>query len=739
MSKTTPLEEVLLADELDVAMAIEVLDDATANAAVPALSLLERCLAHSDAALRAAALRTLASAQSLQALRPLVAGLSDRKDTVVEAAAEAALQREEEGPTVLIAFDPHAAARRTAARRTSNVDLLYLLLADAESRAEAIERLQNHRPIGRTEPHDTIVRTLLTSGALPAADAGALFRADPDSAGLLAFQMIKNIIDDARGDPDIVYDRPRRSHELLGHTTPAPFVAIIEWLDATPGAWRALLNRRVELLDPTKGPARQAALTWLSLTVHAARLHATRKSWNHEALVVESTTMPWLLLSLEIPLEIRRKALRSAAGTNEHNGLRSAYDWDQAFIADCLRDAVTHKSSGARDLRAAYTLLDIYGGGQPLRALETHLGKSAIVLAANDGAADLAWMISVSKWRGSDHLIALRWLETLASDNSPAFVEITHSLPLRYWKEIPHTAGNRQLESLVEALAASDAPSSVWSAWASAITGAGPSVNAVLESAGYRAVRPSTALFPNPLSVQQEAEAKRLGVPPILEHVLTGIVLVLIPGGEFLMGAPDDDPEGYPRERPVRYVAVDTHYLAVTPVTQAQWTRAVPEPDLPFRDGPTVPVRGVNWKSAGEFLAKLNCGMRLPREAEWEHAARAGTAWRYWWGDAFAPGKANCQGEFSTAIVTPAGTFPANAWGLVDILGNVWEWCEEWFTDPMFPSRDRWRTLRGGSWFHERWNARVTERFWGEPEGTDAMGVWGFRPVADLAICFGKE
>ena len=262
----------------------------------------------------------------------------------------------------------------------------------------------------------------------------------------------------------------------------------------------------------------------------------------------------------------------------------------------------------------------------------------------------------------------------------------------------------------------------------------------MLESAGYRAVRPLTALFPSPLSLQQEAEAKHLGVPPILEHVRTGIVLVLIPGSEFPMGAPDDDPEGYPRERPVRSVVVDTHYLAVTPVTQGQWMRALPDSVLPFLDGPTVPARGLDWDSAGKFLAMLNCGMRLPREAEWEHAARAGSGSRYWWGDAFQQGKVNCQGEFSTAIVTPVGTFPANAWGLVDILGNVWEWCQEWFFDPMFPSHvRRWRTLRGGSWFHERWNARVTERFWGEPEGTDETGIWGFRPAADLAICFGKE
>ncbi|HEX6097642.1 MAG TPA: SUMF1/EgtB/PvdO family nonheme iron enzyme [Thermoanaerobaculia bacterium] len=739
MTRTTPLEEVLLAEELDVAAAIELLDGAAGAGAVPALSLLERCLTHADAKLRAAALRALTGAQSLQVLRALMAGLSDRSEDAVAAAAQAMLEGEQPGPTVLVAFHPQGAARRVAARRIQNVDLLYLLLADPASRPEAIERLQKHRPIASTETHATIVRTLLTTGDLPPAAAGALFRADPGSAGLLALQMVKSAVRDARGEPEVVYDRPRSYGQLLDVPVPPLFATIVQWLDATPGAWLALLGIRETVLDPTEGSARMASLTWLSLTVHAARLHAARKSWNAEALIVESTTMPWLLLSPGVPPEVGRAALRGAAGTREQNGLRSSYDWDEDFIASCLRDPITQTGSGVRDLRAVYALLDVHAGGRPLQAMDTRLGKAAIVQAAEEGAADLAWMIAASKWRGPDHLTALRWLESLASENAPALIAVTETLPLRYWKEIPNAAANRQLDGLLGALAASDASTAVWSAWASAITGTGPSVSAVLESAGYRAVRPSTALFPQPLSEGQLAEAKRLGVPALLEHVPTGIVLVLIPGGEFLMGARDDDPDGYPRERPARSVVVDTFYLGVTPVTQGQWVRAMPEPELPFRDAPSVPVRGVNWKTSVAFLEKLNCGMRLPHEEEWEYGARAGTTTRYWWGDAFVKRRVNCQEELFAAAVTPVRAFPPNAWGLVDILGNVWEWCEEWFTDPMFPSRNRWRVLRGGSWFHERWNARVTERFWGEPEGTDTTGVWGVRPAADLAICFGKE
>jgi formylglycine-generating enzyme required for sulfatase activity len=739
MTQTTPLEEVLLADELDVATAVRLLDESTGSGAVPALSLLERCLAHPDPSLRAAALRALGGARSLPVLRALVAALGDRSEEVVTAAAETAMDGEDAGPAALVAFGPNGAARRVAARWTANVELLYLLLADPASRAEAIERLQNHRPIGRTEPHGTIVRTLILTGGLPPADAASLFRDDPDSAGVLALEMIGSTVNAARGAPEIVHDRPRTYGELAV-PVPPPFAAIVEWLDATPGAWHALLKHRATVLDPVQLTTRVASHAWRSLTVHAARLHAARNSWNAEALIVESTALPWLLLSYEVPLDVRRNALRGAAGTREQNGLRSSYDWDEEFIAACLRNSVTHTSAGARDLRAAYALLDVYAGGQPLRALDTRLGKAGILNAAQEGAADIAWMLSMAKWQGPDHLIGLRWLEALAAANPPAFVAVTETLPLRYWKEIPTTVANRELDGLLGALAASRAPAQTWSAWASAITGAGPSVSAVLESAGYRAVRPSTALFPQALSPQQEAEAKRLGVPPLLEHVVSGIVLALVPGGQVLIGASDDDPDAYARERPARMVNVDTCYLAVTPVTQAQWVRIQPEPELPFRDGPSFPVRGVNWKTAAAFLAKMNCGMRLPYEDEWECAARAGTATRYWWGDAFVRGKVNCQGEFAAAAPTLAGAFPPNPWGFRDILGNVWEWCQEWFTDPAFPAHhQRWRALRGGSWFAERWNARVTERFWGEPEGTDETGVWGVRPAADLAICFGKD
>jgi len=211
----------------------------------------------------------------------------------------------------------------------------------------------------------------------------------------------------------------------------------------------------------------------------------------------------------------------------------------------------------------------------------------------------------------------------------------------------------------------------------------------------------------------------------MIEHVATGIAFVLIPGGEFLMGGRADDPDAYPREKPARVVNVEAFYLAAAPVTQEQWTRGGGD-DTGFSDGASYPARGVTYAKAIERVEALR--MRLPTEAEWERAARAGTSTRYWWGDDFRDGMVNCQGAFAKPQPTPVGQFPANPWGLADILGNVWEWCEEWF------EADRWRVRRGGCWFHERWNARVSERFWGEPEGADAVGIGGVRPAVDLAL-----
>jgi len=674
-------------------------------------------------------LKDLRGARSLTAIRTLTAALHDRSDAVVETAAEAIFESEDPGPRTLVAFHPRLAARRVAVRLTNDIDLLYRLLGDAGTRDAVIERLQAHRPLAQSATQKEILEQMLAYGALPPEAAASLFRDDRDSAAVLALQIVRKMIESARGAPVIVTDRPKSLAELRGGEAAPPLLAtIVAWLDAIPHAWRSVLRQRQVLIDDLA--VRTAHVAWLSLTVSSARIHAAGE-WKSHALVMESTVMPWLLLDPAIPLATRRNALRLSAGVTGPAIERPAFDWDGAFVRSCLENDVTRLRTGGQDLLATYALLDVHAGGMPLTEMEKTLGRSAIVKSACEAPGDLAWIVSAAHVHRPDHRVAVHWLELIANADPRAFIEITRELPLRHWSTVAGGVAVPVLESLLDALAASDVPAQCWSDWTYAVTGAGPSVSAILESRGFRAIRPETSAFPRPLSPEQQRAASELGVPPLLEHKASGIVLVLIPGGETTLGARDTDPDAYPREKPARLARVEPFYLAASPVTQAQWSGS----ELSFRDDPRVPARGINWTASVEFLGKLKCGMRLPSETEWEFAARGGTATRYWWGDDFRRGMANCQDEFPRAAPTRVGSFPPNPFGLLDSLGNVWEWCDAWFTEPGFPARN-WRVLRGGSWYHERWNVRVTDRYWGEPEGQDATGIWGVRPAADLAICF---
>ena len=143
------------------------------------------------------------------------------------------------------------------------------------------------------------------------------------------------------------------------------------------------------------------------------------------------------------------------------------------------------------------------------------------------------------------------------------------------------------------------------------------------------------------------------------------------------------------------------------------------------------PVGNISWDNCQEFIqkvnAQLNCGARLPTEAEWEYACRAGTKTAYFWGDQLNGDKANCDGNYPLGTevkgpyvkgLSPVGQYPANPWGLYDMHGNIWEWCSDWYgdypsrevTDPTGPVSGEDRVLRGGSWFNLAQNCRSANR-----------------------------
>ena len=283
-------------------------------------------------------------------------------------------------------------------------------------------------------------------------------------------------------------------------------------------------------------------------------------------------------------------------------------------------------------------------------------------------------------------------------------------------------------------------------------------------------------------------QVKQGGVTGVDEFALAG-EMVLIPGGKFLMG--DDGRDGWSDEMPAHRVTVPAFRLGKYEVTVGQFRRFVEatgyrtdaerdadentdeyafvqvgcrlySDDLIFGD-PTgegrswrhpeysieeeQPVVCVSWNDAQAFMKWLSeqtgKPYRLPTEAEWEYAARAGSTTEYSWGDDIGENRANCMGcggewNYDEWLSAPVGSFPANAWGLHDMHGNVWEWVGDCWNDNYVGAPadgSAWtigdcsrRVFRGGSWYFEPRAMRSALRHWGDRYYIST----GFRLAQDL-------
>jgi formylglycine-generating enzyme required for sulfatase activity len=211
-----------------------------------------------------------------------------------------------------------------------------------------------------------------------------------------------------------------------------------------------------------------------------------------------------------------------------------------------------------------------------------------------------------------------------------------------------------------------------------------------------------------------------------------GMEFVSIPPGTFTVGSESAVAES--GERPLQTVTISRPFaMAATEVTQAQW-KAVMRGNPSRFQGEDLPVEHVSWVDVQVFLRKLNAKegtthYRLPTEAEWEYACWAGTdqgrQGAFGW---FAP---NSEGR-----THPVGQKQPNAWGLYDMLGNVYEWCEDWkgaypggsVLDPRGPAKGSARVARGGSWFVPAHRSRPSFRDAFNPEYR--CSDLGFRVVA---------
>ena len=260
----------------------------------------------------------------------------------------------------------------------------------------------------------------------------------------------------------------------------------------------------------------------------------------------------------------------------------------------------------------------------------------------------------------------------------------------------------------------------------------------------FAALSALSAEQPYPLWDGQESierYAKRANLPPTKTLDLGNGVkleLVLVPAGEFMMGD-----ERIDDAKPAQRVKITKpFYLGKFEVTQVQYQQVMAVNPSEFK-GRDLPVEQVSWDDAQEFCkkagGKTGLAVRLPTEAEWEHACRAGTKTIYCTGDADADlDRAAWYGKNSGNMTHPVGRKTANVWGLYDMHGNVWEWCQDFYepyqaeaaVDPQGPAQGVVRVMRGGSWGDDPGICRSADRSWCGPVRRDLY--LGFRVAADV-------
>jgi formylglycine-generating enzyme required for sulfatase activity len=229
-----------------------------------------------------------------------------------------------------------------------------------------------------------------------------------------------------------------------------------------------------------------------------------------------------------------------------------------------------------------------------------------------------------------------------------------------------------------------------------------------------------------------------------------GIDMVVIPGGQFWMGSPKGETAQYDSEYPQHEVSISDFFMGKFVVTQAQWRAVTHLPQISqklsadpskFR-GDNRPVECVSWDEAQEFCARLSQATgkvyRLPSEAEWEYACRAGTTTPFAFGATLNTDMANYDGNSTYGKgrkgvwrqeTVDVGSFPPNAWGLYEMHGNVWEWCEDGYhenyngapTDgkAWINTSSKSKMRRGGSWHNVAKNCRSANRY------SDMESFWG--------------
>jgi formylglycine-generating enzyme required for sulfatase activity len=223
-----------------------------------------------------------------------------------------------------------------------------------------------------------------------------------------------------------------------------------------------------------------------------------------------------------------------------------------------------------------------------------------------------------------------------------------------------------------------------------------------------------------------------------INHEKTGIEMAFIPAGEFMMGSPDSEKNRRQNEGPLSKVKMPKpFYMGKHEVRQSEWQKVMGNNPSFFTGSDNLPVETVRWNECQDFCRKAGDGLRLPTEAEWEYACRAGSTGAYCFGD--DPGLLGDYAWYvgNSRTVHDVGEKKANAWGLHDMHGNVSEWCQtKWqasyrdYADDNQAGGDSLRVERGGGFNSSDWLVRCARRFGDRPDGL-FIGV-GFRVALSL-------
>jgi formylglycine-generating enzyme required for sulfatase activity len=227
-----------------------------------------------------------------------------------------------------------------------------------------------------------------------------------------------------------------------------------------------------------------------------------------------------------------------------------------------------------------------------------------------------------------------------------------------------------------------------------------------------------------------------------------GMKFVWIAPGHFMMGSPATE-TGRGDDEIAHKVTLGGFYLGVHTVTQEKWQTVMGNNPSELTGDKNLPVDSVSWQDALAFVRKLETRdkkrYRLPTEAEWEYACRAGTTTPFHFGETLSAAQANYNGNFtygngkpgiSREKTVPVGALPPNAWGLHEMHGNLWQWCQDWHggyqagqvIDPQGPKTGKNRILRGGSWGSHPVFCRSANRNFSAPDARTEF--YGFR------VCF---